>query len=87
MARYPLSELVRAKTHIMREFSGPFPLARINCFTVMHLVLDVWKEIVMHVTKANAAGLPDDMRGWSEFAKDHSRRVRGGGQRCKSMRG
>jgi len=38
-------ESPRAKDHIMLEFEDPSSLASIDFFTVIDLVLDVWKEV------------------------------------------
>ena len=58
LTRYPPSEIIlRAKDHIMPEFEGSLPLAKINFFAVMDLVLDVWKEVATHV--ADPSNWPD----------------------------
>jgi hypothetical protein len=72
MAQYSPSDLVlRTKTYIMKEFDEPFPLARINWFAVMGLVLDVWKAIAVQITKPNLSGVPEDMRDIPRFSREH----------------
>jgi hypothetical protein len=33
------------KALLGREFSGPFPLAKLNCFKVYKLTLDIWEKL------------------------------------------
>ncbi|KAI4676281.1 uncharacterized protein J4E88_007195 [Alternaria novae-zelandiae] len=70
LMRYTPSEIIlRAKDHVMPEFEGPFPLAKINYFAVAGLVMDVWKEVACQIAKPG--GLPDYLEQYMEDTKDH----------------
>ena len=57
IARFTPSDVVlRVRDHIMPEFNGTFPLAKVNYFAVMDLVLDFYKEVASQL--ANPDGLP-----------------------------
>jgi hypothetical protein len=62
----------------MPGFEGPFTLARINCFAVMTLVLDIMEAIAVHVTQSDCEGLPKDLMflNGEDARKEHNLRER-----------
>ncbi|KAI4660199.1 uncharacterized protein J4E79_006004 [Alternaria viburni] len=68
IARFtPSDVLLRAKDHFMPEFDGPCPLAKVNYFAVMDLVLDIWKEVASQLAKPN--GVPESVGEFVAIAK------------------
>jgi len=68
IARFTPSDVVlRVKDHIMPEFNETFPLAKVDYFALMNLVLDVWKEVASQLAKPD--GLPRRAQGFVGLAK------------------
>ncbi|KAI4688286.1 uncharacterized protein J4E84_005217 [Alternaria hordeiaustralica] len=71
LAHFTPSEiLLRAKDHILPEFEGPFPVAKVNFFAVMDLMLDFFKDVAGRISKPG--GLPEDMQLWSRTIVENS---------------
>ncbi|KAI4639797.1 hypothetical protein J4E93_009151 [Alternaria ventricosa] len=71
LAQFTPSEiLLRAKDHILPEFEGPFPVAKVNFFAVVDLMLDFFKDVAGRVSKPG--GLPEDMQLWLRTIEETS---------------
>jgi hypothetical protein len=58
----PSELLRRAKDIVLPEFTGPFPLARLNCFAVSKFAFEILMEIVTRVGALGYKALPLYMR-------------------------
>jgi hypothetical protein len=60
----------QAQNLLVSEFTEPLPIAKLNCFKVYELALQVWKEIAVKFTVPDGSGIPPQFKLSSSLQSD-----------------
>jgi hypothetical protein len=58
------------ETLLEADFSGPLPIATLNCFKAYKMCLEVWKIISLHYMAADGSGVPLEFADFADLERD-----------------
>jgi hypothetical protein len=65
------SQLFRRMEALLEaDFSGPLPIATLNCFKAYKMCLEVWKIISLHYMAADGSGVPLEFADFADLERD-----------------